>query len=116
MYQKQINREKILKKGGEGADESTEMKYYQDMTVTNTVWNKCDCKILIEEDDDEVKAGENLEIVEEIRKRKRRYRKKRKEWQKVEVVVILDSKKFSYLCLNARKSVLLSPVGSIIAW
>ena len=99
-------------------EERTEMKYYQDMTITNAVWIKCDCKILIEEDDDddEVKAGENLEIVEEIRKRKRRYRKKRKEWQKVEVVVILDSKKFSYLCLNARKSVLLSPEGSIIAW
>ena len=66
-------------------EERTEMKYYQDMTVTNAVWNKCDCKILIEEDDDEVKAGENLEIVEEIRKRKRRYRKKRgkndKKWR-----------------------------------
>ena len=95
-------------------EESTEMKYYQDMTVTNAVWNKCDCKILIEEvDDDEVEEGENKGIVEEIRKRKRRYRKKRgkndKKWR-------LDTKKFSYLCLNARKSVLLSPEGSIIAW
>ena len=68
-------------------EERTEMKYYQDVTVTNAVWNKCDCKILIEEDDDEVEAGQNLEIVEEVRKRKRkrRYRKKRgkndKKWR-----------------------------------
>ena len=40
-------------------EERTEMKYYEDMTVTNAVWYNCDCKILIEEDDDEVKAGEN---------------------------------------------------------
>ena len=69
----------------EGVKERTEMKYYQDMTITNAVWIKCDCKILIEEDDDDdkVEAGENLEIVEEVRKR--RYRKKRgkndKKWR-----------------------------------
>ena len=48
-----------MKKGGVGVEESTQMKYYQDMTVTNRVWNECDCKILIEEDDDEVEEGKN---------------------------------------------------------